>query len=65
MIISIKIQTWYIIICTSCKSVLDNQVINQMSVSILCITIFIENQHGSLAVLKILETDLERSTILS
>ena len=36
-----------------------------MSVSVLCITDFVEEQHGSLAVLKRLETDLERITILS
>ena len=42
-----------------------NQVINQMFVSVLCITVFIEEQHGSLAVLKRLETDLEGSTLLS
>ena len=38
---------------------------SKMSVSVLCITVFIEKQHRSLAVLKRLETDLERSTILS
>ena len=65
MVLCIKIQTQYLIIGTSCKPLLDNQVINQMSVSVLCITVFIEKQHGSLAVLKRLETDLERSTILS
>ena len=62
---TIKIQTWYIIIGTSCKPLLANQVINQMSVSVLCITVFIEKQHRSLAVLKRLETDPERSTVLS
>ena len=36
-----------------------------MSVSVLCITVFIEKQHRSLAVLKRLETDLEWRTILS
>ena len=50
---------------TSCKPLLANQVINQMSVSVLCITVFIEKHHRSLAVLKRLETDLERSTVLS
>ena len=45
--------------------ILANQVINQMSVSVLCITVFIEKRHRSRPVLKRLETDLERSTILS
>ena len=39
--------------------------INQMSVSVFCITGFIEIQHQCLAVLKRLQTDLERSTVLS
>ena len=55
---TIKIQTWYIIIGISYKPLLANQMINQMSVSVLCFTVFIEKQHRSLTVCGFLDQNL-------